>query len=147
MADVQVVAETSTQRVVVAFDATPSSESALVWAIREAAMRHAELQIIHVKQSALEGDLKAEREFLARFVDDTCASSGIERASVQTRFQAAFGQPIPWILAAADDADLLVVGSQHHSQLGELFLGSVSRCLCVYSKCPVVVVHAENSRE
>jgi nucleotide-binding universal stress UspA family protein len=144
MSDVSDLAKPPSPHVLVAVDGTRASRNALGWAIREAAMREAELHILHVRHSALAQDAETEQELL-RMVDESCASSGIDKSDIVVRVETAVGQPLPWILAAAEDADLLVVGSHHHSQLGALFLGSTSQCLCVYSKCPVVVVHAAES--
>jgi nucleotide-binding universal stress UspA family protein len=129
------------QRVVVAFDSSRASESALAWAVREAAARRAELRVLHVCHSALDRESQVVRKQVDLSIDETCDSAGIERSDLTIKFESAYGLTIPSILAAAEDADLLVVGSHDHSALGSMFLGSVSQCLCIYSNCPVVVVH------
>jgi nucleotide-binding universal stress UspA family protein len=147
MFEIDIVREFPQQRVVVAFDCTQASESALAWAVLEAAMRRAELRVLHVCQSAFDREPEGAQEQVDRTIDEACESSGIERSALSIQLESAYGQTIPSILAAAEDADLLVVGSHHHSQLGSLFLGSVSQSLCIYSKCPVVVVHGTASEK
>jgi uncharacterized protein len=136
------VTTTQFHRIVVAIDGSEASHSALVWGMKEAVVHHAELHVLHAWQFAFSTNPDDVKTLVHQAIDTAAYACGIDRHSVRIHCDAAFGQPIPMILAAADDADLLVVGSHRHSQLGALFLGSVSQCLCIYSRCPVVVVHA-----
>jgi uncharacterized protein len=136
------VTTTQYHRIVVAIDGSEASHSALVWGMTEALVHHAELHVLHAWQFAFETNSDVVETLGQEAIDTAACACGIDRHSICIHCDAVFGQPIPVILAAADDADLLVVGSHRHSQLGALFLGSVSQCLCIYSRCPVVVVHA-----
>jgi nucleotide-binding universal stress UspA family protein len=50
--------------------------------------------------------------------------------------------PVPGLQAAAERADLLVVGARGHGGFASLRVGSVSERLIESSPCPVAVVHA-----
>jgi nucleotide-binding universal stress UspA family protein len=50
------------------------------------------------------------------------------------------GRPVPSLVRAAADADLLVVGSRGRSGIAAVILGSVSSACVHYATCPVVVV-------
>ena len=50
------------------------------------------------------------------------------------------GQPAPVLLNAANDADLLVVGSHGHGHFAGMLMGSVSTHCVEHANCPVVVV-------
>ena len=48
------------------------------------------------------------------------------------------------VLEAADEADLIVIGSRQQGAAGSLFLGSVSLQVTHHAECPVVVVPPED---
>ncbi|HXQ61832.1 MAG TPA: universal stress protein [Acidimicrobiales bacterium] len=51
------------------------------------------------------------------------------------------GHAAPVLIAAAEHADLLVIGSHGHGAIAGMFLGSVSMHCVAQAPCPVVVVH------
>jgi nucleotide-binding universal stress UspA family protein len=58
--------------------------------------------------------------------------------AVTTRL--AKGHPAEALLAVADDAELLVVGSRGHGGFAGMLLGSVSNLVVQHARCPVVVI-------
>ena len=50
------------------------------------------------------------------------------------------GSPADVLIEAAEDAELLVVGSHGHGAVAALFLGSVSMRCAQLAPCPVVIV-------
>jgi nucleotide-binding universal stress UspA family protein len=53
------------------------------------------------------------------------------------------GETVDALLAAADDADLLVVGTRGRGGIAQALFGSISSRVSDRAHCPVVVVHAE----
>lgn len=80
----------------------------------------------------------SEFEHRARAVADTrtrLAERGREAAMVE-----AYGDPGDAIVAAAEDAGLIVVGSRGHNRLERLLVGSVSTKVVQRAPCDVLVV-------
>ena len=86
----------------------------------------------------VEGEERRAREELAAFL----AASGLPR--YRQRLGSAQGSPAAAILAAADaqDADLIVIGTNQRKGLERLLLGSVAEKLLVDAKRDVLVVPA-----
>lgn len=62
-----------------------------------------------------------------------------EATSVPVRQEVVEAHPATALLAAAEHADLLVVGNRGHAGLTEALLGSVSQRCVHHARCPVVV--------
>jgi nucleotide-binding universal stress UspA family protein len=138
-------------RIVVGVDGSPGSIAALRWAHAEAALRGAALEAVAVWQYPMIStipafgalpevtDLSAETEqHLRSVVEQTGLESSPE---VPITLRVAEGAPPSALIAAAEGADLLVVGSRGHGGFAGLLLGSVSHQCTMHSTCPVVVVH------
>ena len=61
-------------------------------------------------------------------------------ADLQIDLQAAQAGPAAAVLAAGDEATLIVVGSRGRGAASSTFLGSVSSAILREARCPVVVV-------
>ena len=68
------------------------------------------------------------------------AEVGLNASTVILETRAARGHPAKALVDAADDADLLVVGSRGHGGFTGLLLGSVSAGVAHHAPCPVVIV-------
>ena len=53
------------------------------------------------------------------------------------------GTPRSALLAAAADAQMLVVGARGRDGLDEMSLGSIAQAVLHYAPCPVAVVHRD----
>jgi nucleotide-binding universal stress UspA family protein len=140
-----------TPRIVVGVDGSPSAYAALRWAVRHAELTGATVDAVIVWQypAALGGFGMApvpmyEGVNLGEMAEKTLADS-ISRAvdpisDVKVREQVVEGYPAQVLVAAAQDADLLVVGSRGHGEFAEALLGSVSQHCVHHAPCPVVVI-------
>ena len=137
-------------RIVVGVDGSPASATALQWATAEAAVREAELVLIHVWRLPFRRPAivhEAEREVMAAEAATlltglvqsvpTCARrSALRSIRVEDDAETA-------LLAAAESADLVVVGSRGQGGLRSMLFGSVARTLTKSAPCPIAVVHRD----
>lgn len=82
----------------------------------------------------------ALEESAQSLLDDAIADADAEGLSGPIESRLVLGTPGHAVLGAAEDADLIVVGSRQHSAAGCLFLGSVSLQITHHAACPVIVV-------
>jgi nucleotide-binding universal stress UspA family protein len=140
--------------IIVGIDGSGHSRRALEWAVREAAVREAPLTVITIHQVASSawtghGILYAQDEELAtqarksaqEETDQVLEQAGDKRPP-QVTVKAVSGLPAEELLAAAEGADMLVIGSRGGGGFSRLLLGSVSSQVAHHATCPVVVIPA-----
>lgn len=132
-------------RVVVGVDGSERAQGALQWAIDEARRRHAVLEVVHAWHLPVNTGMYAgtpvypssaeevARDVLTRAIDEE------DTFGVEVEPHLACASPARALLAAAERADLVVVGSRGLGGFKGLLLGSVSRQLAHRAPCPVVV--------
>ena len=137
--------------IVVGFDST-GGDAAFDWAQAEAERRDLPLQLI-----VAEGVLYAAAPgFGATTPWPEGLTDGLReqaRTYVKTRagdrpvdIQAQVGTPAAVLVAASEEAELVVVGRRQRSVLGEFLTGSTSAQVVAHAACPVVVVDREISQ-
>ena len=137
-------------RIVVGYDGSVSSRTALEWGIAEAGARHTPLRIVHALASpavAVTGFgiyEPLDPELIVKVGEEALATA-TERVreiapdlEVDTRLIP--GPPAKGLLDHLDDAELVVVGRRGHGTFGELLLGSTSVALATHAPCPVIVM-------
>lgn len=137
-------------RIVVGVDGSPQAAAALRWAIDEAALRQATLEVIHAWLFPVVGDMpgaagdslawdleRAAGHLLDRVIDDVAGPD----PAVKIDRRVLEGSPAAVLVDAADGADLLVVGSRGRGGFAQLLLGSVAEQCVHHTRCPVCVVH------
>jgi len=140
--------------VVVGVDGSPTSESALAWAYEEASSRGSELVAVHGwTEFASENSYAFARQFIVDWdvvqtrqeeqLAERLAGYGEKYPDVTVRRVVEGGRARQLLLDHARSAQLLVVGSRGHAELGGLLLGSTSQALIHHAPCPVLVVRAE----
>jgi len=143
-------------RIVVGVDGSARSMAALQWALDEARLRgafvHAVMAWQHVQpygESLGLGLSLDDHDALASAAAAEVARLGEQTrsADVSTTWAAVEGHPAWVLVAAADDADLLVVGARGHGGFVGMLLGSVSQHLLSHARCPVVVIPDPQRRD
>lgn len=130
--------------VVVGIDGSPESWFALQWAAQAAAGRDAPLHLLcAVDVTGYEEAVPQVLDTLMREAETTLAQA-LSRAKEVTRAPASAERVVlpaaPALLAAAEVATLVVVGSRGHGRFADVLLGSVSQQVSRHAPCPVVVV-------
>jgi len=138
------------QRVVVGVDGSESSQVALRWALDDALRRQAQLEVVVAWQYPTGSPMLSGVGFDAlelEVVAKTQLTDCLNRVDVSglpspvKEFVVA-GAAVPALRAAAEGADLLVVGSRGYGGFAGLLLGSVSAQLSHHAPCPLVIVPA-----
>jgi nucleotide-binding universal stress UspA family protein len=141
-------------RIVVGVDGSPSSRTALRWAVRQADLTNATIdavlawEIPVVLQSYAMAPIYAEQdggfEENAKKTIEAVISEEVEPADSQrVRSLVINGHPAQVLLDIAAGADLLVVGSRGHGKFAEALLGSVSQNCVHHASCPVLIMRGE----
>ncbi|MET8454704.1 universal stress protein [Streptomyces sp. NPDC005209] len=135
--------------VVAGLDGSPKSLAAADWAAREALRRGLPLRLVHAWEGLPEDDVDADLpelrapQYHARRV--LCAA--LDRLSerypqLSIAADQVGRQPGAALLAEAENAELLVVGSQGSGSVGGLMSRSVAMAVAAYAERPVVLVRA-----
>ena len=139
-------------RIVVGFDGSDPSLTAVRWAASAATLRGRDLVLLYAllppTSSGAFGvgmppslDLLDQLEAAARQeVEDLARTIQGEFPGVDARGVVAIGAPSAVLLEAADTAELVVVGSRGRGGFTGLLLGSVGAQVAAHAACPVAVI-------
>ncbi len=137
------------KRILVATDGSATAEAAVAWAAELAVPLGAEVVLISVIDFAncypgamyFPADETQMRDRLDKDLNGAW-SEPMRQAQVSFRTLVREGSPPAVIVetAAAEKADLIVMGSRGHGGLSELVLGSVARHVTHHARTPVVIV-------
>jgi nucleotide-binding universal stress UspA family protein len=140
--------------IVVGVDGSGHSRRALEWATKEAALRHAPLNVLTVHQ-AIAGyfggvatrpedpePTEQAREAAQAETDKVLAGLDGPRPESVT-VTAIHGFPVEELIKAADDADILVLGSRGAGGFTRLLMGAVAGQVAQHAHCPVLIVPPE----
>ncbi|MFE5581124.1 universal stress protein [Kitasatospora sp. NPDC056531] len=140
-----------TRRIVVGVDGSAPSKAALRWAIGQAVLTGATVHAVAAWEYPSlygwfapmvdDGFEQTARRTLSAEVNEVV---GPER-SVEVRESLVLGHAAEVLLEAAEDADLLVLGSRGRGTFARTLLGSVSTRCAVHGVCPVVIVRADGT--
>jgi nucleotide-binding universal stress UspA family protein len=136
--------------IIVGIDGSDHSHRALEWAVHEAAVRQAPLTVLTVNQAVVgygggpveypgdtERTLQA-REAAQKYTDSILDAAESRPPSVTV--QSVTGLPAEEILRAADEADMVVLGSRGAGGFRRLRVGSVTHQVTHHTHCPVVII-------
>lgn len=136
-------------RIVVGTDGSDNSVAALRWALGEARLRGASIDVVYtweyppvidplgVSMLPSANDMTASAE---RLLDEVLRKVDVVGVSVNPRVLR--GAPATALIAAAKEAEMLVIGRRGHGGFMGLLLGSVAQQVAHHAPCPVVLVPA-----
>jgi nucleotide-binding universal stress UspA family protein len=138
-------------RIVVGVDDSQGARDALAWALEEARVRGATLDVVHCwcppSYEGLNREWPADERLFSEDAKQLIerqlaqvAPDGVDVPLVVSPVEA--GTPASSLLAHAKDADLLVVGARGHGGFARLLLGSISSQCVHHATCPTVVVRS-----
>lgn len=142
-------------RIVVGVDGSEGAVRGLRWALEEARLHGAVLELVHTypilehsypQPAAValadRGSLATPEELAAakqEVFDDALRRAG-DDGEVELRRTVRAGSPAPVLCEVADGAGLLVVGARGLGGFRGLLLGSVTQQVIAHSPCPVAVI-------
>lgn len=139
----------SFEGVVVGYDGSPAAQVALDWAADTAAAYgdpltilsarpDAEAELLDLSEAIDEGLL---RQTTVDMLADAAARTGETHPDVDVQVLVSPDSPVISLLAAAEDADMIVLGSRGLGGFQGLVLGSTALNVTPYAPCPVVVLY------
>lgn len=141
--------------ITVGVDGSDNSHRALEWAMKEAALRHADLTVLTVHEVMasywtsepviMEQDRPLAEKARLWAEDAVAAVTGqlgdAKPASVTVRAVSGFADRE--LIEASKHSDLIVVGSRGGGGFARLLVGSISNKVVHHAACPVVLVPAD----
>lgn len=144
--------------IVVGVDSSEESLQALRWAVKECRLRGTSLRAVHAWQIPFVPDSydpyfagpvysvpPIDPAEMRRLAESQLARavSTVETDDLEIEQLSVEGHPAEALLQAAEDAELLVVGSRGHGGFTGLLLGSISQACVHHARCPVVIIRGE----
>ena len=144
--------------ILVGFDGSKNSQSALRWAMDEAKQRNGQIRLLTVWSkpplswfpALLEtaaGEIVAEDS--PQQIAETVQADALQTAESEgvpaTGHVVHSDSPASAVISAATDADLVVVGARGHGGFPGLDLGSAATQIVTHAPCPVLVVRPKAS--
>ncbi|MFF8931963.1 universal stress protein [Streptomyces longwoodensis] len=138
--------------ITVGLDGSPESLAAADWAAREAVLRDLPLRLVNASQwqapayAAASGfdvpplPRELQHSSARRLLDNARAGIADGHPDLRVETEDIDGLPVPALLRAAEDAELLVLGSRGLGKVAGFLVGSVSLAVLAGSERPVVLV-------
>ncbi len=135
--------------VVAGLDGSRESRAAVEWAAREAKLRGLPLKIVHVwepvpapmAQAPLLG-AETRQHWTERVPREAAEGIRLRHPGVEVTTEQLTGGAADTLTKAAEDAELLVLGSRGLSGVGGFLVGSVGLSVVAHAERPVVLVRA-----
>ncbi|MCL8017398.1 universal stress protein [Streptomyces sp. AS02] len=141
---------TVTLSVTVGLDGSRESRAAAEWAAREAQLLGLPLKLVHVwvpvpapmAQAPLLG-AETQQHWSERVPREAAEGIRVRHPGLDVITEQLSGRPADMLADAAQDAELLVLGSRGLSGFGGFMLGSVGLAVVAHTERPVVLVRAD----
>jgi nucleotide-binding universal stress UspA family protein len=142
--------------IVVAVDGSAASDTAVVWAARDAAMHNVPLTLLHavVTPTSTWPPVPYPDSLLVKLEDDgrKAIAHALKLAEdampvdrkVAIKKELVYSSPALALIKLADQAERIVVGSSGRGLLARGILGSVSSTVVRHAGCPVAVIRDED---
>ncbi|MFJ4940350.1 universal stress protein [Streptomyces pseudovenezuelae] len=135
--------------VVAGVDGSSESRAAVEWAAREAKMRGLPLKVVHVwepgpepmAQAPLLG-VETQQHWSERIPREAVEGLRLRHPGIEITMQQSSGGAADTLVKAAEDAELLALGSRGLSGIGGFMVGSVGLAVVAHAERPVVLVRA-----
>lgn len=143
--------------ILTAVDGSPEARAAVVWAAREAAMRHEPVTLVHVVAPVtVSWPIAPEQAQIAKWQEDNARdvliqarddlSTAMDQARpLEVRTEVLYSNIVHALVDASKDARMIVVGSRGRGALGRVALGSVSSGVVHHARCPVAIIHTDEA--
>ncbi|MCX5010321.1 universal stress protein [Streptomyces sp. NBC_00555] len=136
---------------VVGVDGSAESRAAADWAAQEAVRRDMHVHVVHAwlwKPLAVPvvQDRGAEARRAQEILEETEAELIRRHPRLSLSAEVVPDVPVPALLGAAKDAEMLVLGSRGHGAVAGFLLGSYGQQLIASAECPVVSVRVRHGR-
>src|SRR5258707_7621102 len=144
----------SPHRIVVGVDGSQSSLAALRWAVRQAELTGAPLEIVSAWEwpvsylgwvTPVPPDYDPADE-ARRQLDKAVSAVLTPGDAIEVRRSVIEGHAAPALEALSKTADLVVVGSHGHGEVVGMLLGSVSEHCVTHCRCSVVLIRGAGRR-
>jgi nucleotide-binding universal stress UspA family protein len=126
--------------VVVGADGSEHGAAALRWAADTAVAYGLPLTILYARPDAIAEAVEVDEP--TGVLGEAVAVARAKQSGVQIRALQMPDAPVQSLLAAGENADVLVLGSRGVEGFRGLLLGSTTMHVAPYAQCPVVVVHS-----
>ncbi|MEV3973128.1 universal stress protein [Streptomyces sp. NPDC050698] len=139
-----------TRPITAGVDGSQESLAALAWAAREAVRRDRPLHVVHAwrfeqreaLQAGIEGDADSQAEWVHSAVSEAAGTVTERHPDLTVTTDVIEGEAPDTLVAAAADAEMLVLGSRGHGRVIGFLLGSVGQQVLAAATRPVVLVRA-----
>ncbi|MCK0112003.1 universal stress protein [Ornithinimicrobium sp. F0845] len=124
--------------IVVGLDGSDRSHDALRFALEEARLRDAAVEVITTWREDSQGDTREQAEEVQAVARGQIPADGAPPVD----FQIVHGRPQEALVNASARASLLVIGAHGVQSIRRAALGSISEYVARLASCPVVVIPA-----
>ncbi|MFE9816980.1 universal stress protein [Streptomyces sp. NBC_00236] len=139
-----------TRHVTVGVDGSPQSAAAARWAAREAGQRAVPLLLLHVEEAPISPETprdfaQAEADRTESLLLDAADRVRSDHPGLEVATAAKHGRAADELTSAANDAEVMVLGSRALGRVAGFLAGSISLPVVATSRQPVILVRAEGA--